>query len=58
MWMFRCRECGELIGPETHVPTDPGYRHETCDPSHEAVLAAYEASIEAEVDRIREERHG
>ena len=58
MWMFRCQECGELIGPETHVPADPGYRHTTCDPSHEEVLASYEAAVEAEIDRRLEERHG
>ncbi len=57
MWMFRCRECGELIGPEIHAPADHGYRHTTCDPSHDDVIAAYEQAIENDVDRRLEERH-
>lgn len=58
MWLSKCRECGELIGPGETDRAGYGERHTSCDPSHEEVLAAYEQSVEAEVDRIREERHG
>jgi hypothetical protein len=31
MWMFYCRACGELIGPEPHVAVGGGrYVHAFC----------------------------
>lgn len=32
MWMFYCRACGELIGPEAHIPVPGGrYVHTFCE---------------------------
>lgn len=58
MWLSKCRTCGQLIGPGETDRAGYGNRHTTCEFTAEEVHAAYEEAIEAEVDRIREERHG
>ncbi len=30
MWMFYCRACGELIGPDMHITVPGGYVHCFC----------------------------
>jgi len=56
MGMFRCRACRHLIGSEEHIPAGTGYVHAGCDFDEDAITAAYEMAIEAEVDRRLEER--
>lgn len=45
---MRCRDCGYDVQEATG--------HD-CTYTHEELIAAHEAAIEAEVDRMREERH-
>jgi hypothetical protein len=35
MWMFYCRACGELIGPDTHIPVPTGYVHSFCEEGYQ-----------------------
>lgn len=54
MWVTRCRECGELIGPGETDRFGYGENHTECEPSHEEVVASYEAWVESQVDARRE----
>lgn len=58
MWVTKCRTCGELIGPGETDRAGYGQTHRGCEYTAEEITAAYELAVEAEVDRIREERHG
>lgn len=58
MWVTKCRTCGGLIGPGETDRYGYGDTHTACEYTAEEVIAAHEQAIEAEVDRIIEERHG
>lgn len=58
MWLYKCRACRILLGPGEDVMVGEHYYHPECAPDVDEAIAAFEAWVEAEVDRRLEDRHG